>query len=468
VKACETRRTAFVAHAYTGVHLGACAGLAGLASLAVFAGLASPVVARAQSTSVSPFADTTGQFLSPPGGLPRDWAGVRSLGMGDAFTTVGNDELAAFTNPAGLARSRNPRSKAGLHDFSFPGLVVGGNSTGAKELAKGGKPALWPRKLAEASQAAPGDLTYGETQAYPYAIFGGRGSPTFLFGLPARSQLLFQASPTSASPGARSRTLLFSETTMSAALGIADTSRGGSFAYGLMLRPDMRYSMLSTDADTATLTAASLRDGVKAGAVRTRAVALDAGVLFTAADFWFPTLGVAVRNAPTGCAKDYVNPANGKTVEMCGTRRTPTGGQDPVDATTGEEIAIPTTRVDPTELRVGFSITPRGRVDGTKINLRLAVDVFPIPVTTGGKRYGVDDVPLNEMIHAGTELFFGNALTDRGLSLRAGMNDSRPTYGATVDFLGVRLDAAHYSVRVGLRDRKRYDDRYLIGLSAGW
>ncbi len=42
--------------------------------------------------------------------IPEGFTGVRSIGMGDAFTAVANDENAIWTNPAGIGRSRKARS----------------------------------------------------------------------------------------------------------------------------------------------------------------------------------------------------------------------------------------------------------------------------------------------------------------------------------------------------------------------
>lgn len=422
---------------------------------------------QASAQNVSAFADETGQFLIPPAGIPSDWHGIRAMGMGNAFSSVGNDELAVFSNPAGLARSRNPRSKSSIHNFAFPGLAVGGNQDGLNAIASPSQPSKIPQRLSEKTETSPGNHTYTEIQAYPFATFGGKAGPTHLVGFPMRSQLFYQSAQLNTASN-ELRTFQFSETTATAAWGIASSTRGGSFAYGLSLRPNLRYTALNMDIQTSGLSVAQVRNETKKNAVKTYAIAADVGILLTAADFWFPTFALAVRNVPTGCVQGFINAANGKETEMCGAKRTQSGGNAPTDPDSGDTLIAPSTLVDPTEVRAGFSITPRGRIDGHKVNLRLAVDVFPIPIQTGGKSYGAVDAGLGELVHAGAELFFGNALTDRGMALRAGVNDSNLTYGFTFDLLGVRLEAAHYAVRMGLRDQKRYDKRYLIGLSTGW
>ena len=407
-----------------------------------------------------PFQNSNGVFSPPGQGLPQDWAGIRALGMGNAFTTVGNDELSVFSNPAGLARSRNPRKKSQIHEGAFPNFALGLNEAAVSALGAPNKPSLWPEPMRKASVKKEGTLHYAEAQAFPYVTLGGRGSPTFLIGFPGRSEMSILSR--------ESKTLLASETTVSAALAVSGTTRAGLFTWGLAARPNLRYSALTTELGEAELTAAALKTfGTKEG-VRTSGVPLDAGILVTAADFWFPTLGLSVRNIPTGCKQNYVNPSNGKTVEMCGTLRQKVSGEAPTETHSGKPLSVGNTEVDPTEFRAGFSITPRGRIDGTKINLRLALDVFPIPIQQGSKQYGITDTSVPELIHAGAELFFGNAMIDKGLAIRGGFQNSLPTYGATVELFGLSLEFAHYSVRTGIGSLKKIDKRYLAGLSVAF
>ena len=418
--------------------------------------------------SSAPFADSEGYFVSPGSHMPADWAGLRALGMGNAYTSSANDELAVFSNPAGLARSRNQREKSKIHRLSIPGLNIGGNQSAAKALKSSAKPSSWPGKLYESASSSPGQRQFFEAQTYPFFTLGGKGTPTYLFGMPARTILTTQ----SASGAKDAPVMLFSETSLSGALAIAGSSRAGLFSWGLSARPNMRYTYFSSDFSSASgqdsLNAKTLQNLAKTKAVKTTGTGVDAGVLVTAADYWFPTLAIAVRNIPTGCVDDFVNPLTGKTITMCGSVRKKSSGSIPADTTTGKEFLINSTKVDPTEVRAGFSITPRGRVSGTKVNLRLAVDAYPLPIKSGSKNYGIPNVPVGSLVHAGAEMYFGNAIVNRGFGLRAGMMNSQPTFGATLNFFAFSLEFAHYSEVVGTRDLFNLEKRYLAGLSVDW
>ena len=92
--------------------------------------------------------------------MPTDWAGIRPLGMGNAFTALGNDENAVFSNPAGLAHSRNPRSKNAVHSLIFPGLVFGGNSQALQGIQSSpSKPKSYFENIIKKAQNNPGHMS---------------------------------------------------------------------------------------------------------------------------------------------------------------------------------------------------------------------------------------------------------------------------------------------------------------------
>ena len=386
--------------------------------------------------------------------IPSDWAGIRPMGMGNAFTSVGNDDNAVFSNPAGLARSRNPRSKNSVHSFIFPGLVVGGNSQAIKGIrTDASKPKNYFTNIVSGSQKNPQQMSTTEMMAYPSIILGNKGGATFLLGFPARSQNKIQfidsANPWNAQ--------ISSVTTVGAALAIASQSRGGSFTYGLSLRPNTRYSYVSQAENLQNKGFSHFKEQVKNSGAKTTGVGADAGIQITAGDFWLPTLGIAIRNIPTGCVQDYTNPVTGQVQAVCGSRRTGTVKSDAAS-----------TQLDPTEIRAGFSIIPRGRIDGNRVNLRLAVDAFPIPVVLSGKSYGLSNINVNQLVHAGAELYFGNAVVQKGFALRAGSNDGQLTYGGSLNLLGISLQYASYSVATGKTASGPKDRRHLLGLSTDW
>lgn len=395
------------------------------------------------------------QNLAHAGEMPTDWQSIRSTGMGDADTAVANDESAPFSNPAGLSRTRNPRSKNYIHQIVFPGLVIGGNDTLVNSANRGKTKAtdIFQKSL-EAAKNKQETLGYLEAQSFPAIIFGAKSSATFLLGFPARSTNRYEFKD-SANPEAMS---LNATTTVGAVAAMAGMSRGGSASYGLSVRPNMRYTLIDDAYAGSETSLNKLKSDVKTRGTKTTGVGIDLGVLFTAGDFWLPTFGLAVRNVPTGCADQYLNAVNQKIQTVCGTRRTL------IADTTAPESA----RVDPTEVRMGFSITPRFRVGGNRVNLRLAADAFPLPILIKGKSYGLTNVNINRLFHAGGELFFGNAFLQSGLGFRAGVNQGLPTYGATLRGLGIAIEYASYQIETGSPQKSRIDQRHLIGLTADW
>ena len=76
--------------------------------------------------------------------IPENYDPVNPAGIGGAFTAISNDENAAWTNPAGIARIRKARSRSTLNLTKFPNMAAGINYE-AKSFAqsvKAGKDAL--------------------------------------------------------------------------------------------------------------------------------------------------------------------------------------------------------------------------------------------------------------------------------------------------------------------------------------
>ena len=175
---------------------------------------------------------------------------------------------------------------------------------------------------------------------------------------------------------------------------------------------------------------------------RTIGIGLDAGILFTAADFWLPTIGLAVRNLPTGCASSIVNPYTGKEQTICGTLRT--------GSTTANEAR---SKVDPMDLRLGVSMTPRFRLGPERLNLRLTAEASPLAIPLDQTNYGVPDVPLERMLKVGTELYFGNPQTIGGLAFRGGVYLGEPTWGMTIGLWLLNLEYASFVQQAQFRDK---------------
>lgn len=386
--------------------------------------------------------------------IPSDWKSIRAMGMGGSFTSIANDETGPFANPAGLAKTRNPRSKRMLHLFSFPGTAVSANGAGTKALSKssgGAKDKL--AKMISAASKDPSQPVYFEAQAFPAAIIGNRRTATYLIGFPTRSVTKISIPDSNKLTTAA----VSSVSTASGILGMAGSSTRGGLNYGLSVRPNYRYTYIAQEYDITSPSFDKLKSDTLSKANKTSAVALDAGVMFTAADYWLPTLGLGVRNIPTGCYKNYVNPVTGDKQIVCGTLRS--GAASSIN---NED------KIDPTEVRAGFSITPRFRMGRTLVNFRISVDAYPLPIKSGSTHYGPADLYLNKMLHSGAEISFGNAFIDDGLSFRGGMSQGMPTYGASIEFIGIAIDYASYFEDIGLRKQQRADRRHLLGVTTHW
>ncbi|NBW81214.1 hypothetical protein EBR21_05620 [bacterium] len=235
------------------------------------------------------------------------------------------------------------------------------------------------------------------------------------------------------------------------------SSRSGAAALGLSIRPNIRWSSSASYQLADIVSSKGLFGALKAEQHKTSSTAVDAGFIATAGDFWLPSFGLAVLNIPTGCVDSFVNPATGKSQSICGAKRT----GDVRDDMSG-------TQIDPTEVRIGVSIVPRIRLGSQRINLKISGDVYPLPITYGGKNYGYRDVNINQLTHAGVELFLGNANNAHTLSLRAGLNDTRTSWGFSLPLPNFSLEFTSYEAAIFTDGRATKDRRYLLGMSGHW
>jgi hypothetical protein len=390
--------------------------------------------------------------------IPTDWTGVRANGMGGAFTATSNDETSIYSNPAGLSETRNPATKKLLHDVMLPDAEVGGNGQMLSNMHA--DPNTWGSDLVQSAKANPGSQSYLLLQSFNEIIFGGKNSTTYLVGIPIRSEnkmaFIDPSNPTKA--------YTVSTTTVSGAFALSGSSTRGLFHYGIDVRPNYRVDYQNNAFDTTNITNTSdFINAANNNGEKTTSVGIDAGFTATAADYWFPTFGFAVRNLPTGCVNNYVNPINQNVETMCGAIR---------DG--GSSSAPNTSKVDPTEIRAGFSLTPRGRAGKTKVNLRLSVDAYPIPIQIGGNNYGVDGVDINRLIHAGAELFFGNVLIQQGFALRGGYMEGGATWGASLSLAFLSIEYSSYMINDTIPQVNNgtptniVERRHLLGVSYHW
>jgi hypothetical protein len=242
------------------------------------------------------------------------------------------------------------------------------------------------------------------------------------------------------------------------------STESGLFRYGFSLRPNYRLDYQNNSLDTTDISSTTdLTNVISNNGEHTGSVGIDAGFMATAPDYWFPTFGMVLRNLPMGCDDNYINPINQKTETMCGALRIG-----------GSTNALNTSKVDPTELRAGFSLTPRGKIAGSKVNLRLSLDVYPIPIQIGSNNYSVDNIDTNRLIHAGAELFFGNVLVQEGFAIRTGYMEGGATLGASLNLAFLSIEYSTYIVNDTIPQpnnatpTKIVERRHLLAISYHW
>lgn len=380
--------------------------------------------------------------------LPEFFVPVRPVGMGGAFTGVANDESAVWTNPAGISRVRKARSRKGIHLVKFPNLILGLNKDG--------------RTFQESFQAN----TEQNVEAIVQATEGIEGKPFWARAalFPVMAYDLGQGNP-----GAIG---LFSNSTTKIAVdrdnpdqtrieGVADvggvlnfviTNATNRFSVGVQVRPVYRFAYEDTVATSFLLENVSAKKSrLESDSNKSSGVGVDAGLLWTVADFWFPTIGVSALNLPTGCVNDYLNPFTEKRQKICGTAYTGDFGNP-------EALS----RVDPTDIRVGFSIIPRVF---RKFAIRFAIDAHHLYVYDGTSYYGLPGADAGKLLHFGAELFFGNPLLISPLSFRLGASQGFVSAGATVNFAYLSLNFATYGRDISTSSSSKEDRRYLVSIS---
>lgn len=379
-----------------------------------------------------------------------EWTDPRAEAVGGAYGPIVNDENAAYSNPAGLANSHSPRSKDKLHRFVFPGLVIQADDSLRQSLKKH-KRDINASLEEQAAQTLAGSSRAMSVASYTAVIFGASKRPTtFLLGFPVRSWYEWK-------PSEQDGVTTLQQTSFSmygVNVGVAGRSAIGRVSAGLVARPHLRSATQTqwTQADQATTK--ELIKAAKSKSTRSTFIPVDVGFLFTAADFWLPTLSIAARNIPTGCISDYTSRYNGKVYSVCGTKGSYT-------SETGEFQEL---RLQPAELRGGFSISPRFKISSSqRMNLRLSGEVYPIPVKSGSNYYGEPELPLNRLLHAGAEVSFGSIFDEKGIALFGGLRKGQTSYGISLQMLGLALQYSSFLVDVGTDKEPQIEKRHLLG-----
>lgn len=382
--------------------------------------------------------------------LPEGFTGPRPAGMGGAFTAVANDENSFWTNPAGIARTRKARSRKNLHIGKFPNAMLGANAA-----SRGMYSALKSASGSSVSDVVSGSTVptdkpfYMRAAAFPVAIFeAGKNQPMGFgaFGNSVSKIYIDKDTPTDAR--------IVSYTDIGAALGIAYTNFSNRLNLGLTFRPTYRYAYEDTIPSEDLTSNTALTKRMKRDSNRGTGIGVDAGVMFTLADFWFPTIGLVARNLPTGCKADYLNPYTEERQHICGTK---------FSGSSGNPDAL--TALDPTDVRAGVSITPRF---ANNYSMRFSADVHNLYLKSSTAYYGYPGVDAAKLLHAGLEFFVGNPLDQSPFSIRVGANQGFVTYGGSINLPWFHIDFASYGVDISDQVKRVEDRRYLLALGTNF
>lgn len=382
--------------------------------------------------------------------IPESFHPVRPMAMGGAFTAVANDENAVWTNPAGVSRIRKARSRGVVNLVKFPNAIAGANTAGRTfytSITQAGDEET-AAAISEASQneAIADKPFWAMAAAFPMMMFDFGRQLASVLG--AFSHTTMKAVIDSDNPQ-QTTTEVVSD--IGGVLSFSVTNHSNRFNLGFQVRSIGRYAFEDTIATTTLFDDKELETVLKENSNQSVGLAVDAGMMFTLADFWFPTIGISVLNAPLSCKKDYLNPFSKTRETVCGTV---------FSGSFANPDAIST--VDPTDIRAGISITPRIT---RKIALRIALDAHHIHTTSGDNNYGLSDIPVLKTLHGGVELITGNPLLPSPFSVAVGLSQGYYTMGASVRLSFLSLDIATFGRDISSDDNPQEDRRVMGGFS---
>ena len=379
--------------------------------------------------------------------VPEGYLTPRPMGLGGAFTAVANDESAFWTNPAGIARVRKARSRKGLHILKLPNLTLGVNA--ASRSFYGAISATTSGGVADVIANSNLDTSkpfYARAAAFPSILFDlGKNNPAGLgvFQNSTMRVYIDKDIPTDAR--------VSSVSDIGTSFGYAFTDSSNRMTLGFTLRPTYRYAYEDTIPSSELKSRSALYTRIKKDNNRGVGLGADVGFLYTLADYWFPTFGLAVRNLPTGCKKDYLNPFTEKRQNICGTKYTGSEGNP-------EALSV----IDPTDARVGMSISPRV---GSDYGIRFSADIQNIYLGQSSTYYGLPGIDIAKMLHGGLEVFTGNPLERSAYAFQLGANQGFVTWGFAINSAFGSLEFASYAADVSNTLKRVEDRRYLTSFS---
>lgn len=375
--------------------------------------------------------------------IPEGFSGIRPTGMGDAFTAIANDESSVWTNPAGIARTRKARSRSSFHITKFPNIIGGANSNG-QNFYKGYSTAA--DQSIESIVAASDNLGdkpfWARAALFPVTIFDPAPATPMALGIYTNTVAKIIV-PKDTPDVARVEAI----SDLGGVLTLASQNFANRLNAALQMRPVARYAYEDKIPSASLLNKGEMTTRLKDDSNKSQALAMDAGVLYTIADFWFPTIGFSVLNIPTGCRANYLNPFTQKEERVCGTVFRGTFANDDALST-----------VDATDIRVGLAITPRL---GRGLSARLALDMHHIPLGNSSASYGLQGIEVGKLVHVGVEVFPGNPLEIAEFSLRAGYSQGFASFGASADLGIATIEFATFGRDVSSTVAPLEDRRFL-------
>ena len=375
---------------------------------------------------------------------------TRPKGMGSAYVSIANDKNTIWYNPAGVTRLRKARSRRRLHLVTIPNMQATANQNGFDYLSSvfGSDNESMAEIISDNSSEFTSENIFANLGLFPYAAFelGKKSNVVMALGGVTQGRITSIVSSPDYTSAATST--LFDIGGL-ATLGWA--TRTNLFSIALQLRPTQRYNYEDVLSDSIMVDPSALGERIESYSNSTFGFGLDFGMIYTFADIWFPTLAVSMYNIPIGCKKNYLNPFSATRQSVCGTVYS--GDVKNPDATG---------LVDPTNLMVGMSMTPRIT---RKLAMRVALELHHINLEVGDQNWGLTDVSWQRKVHGGLEFFVGNPLLPPKFSVTAGYNQGFYTAGLNMNLGFLALAASTYAEDVSTNSTPREDRKFSVDLS---
>ncbi len=336
--------------------------------------------------------------------LPVFYRGVRPLGMGGAFTAVADDENAIFYNPAGLNSIQGFQRAEILNPIAEISQKTWNFYNDLNDALDASTQSERTQKVTDLFNRYIGEHLHMRASVFPNMVFHN-------FGIGVLGQGIFD--------GEVHCPLCSEPLKVRAGYDLALLVSGAYGVFGQYLQIGatgkvIRRSLVDrsyTIQDIVDQNGISLSEDIQNGV----GIGGDIGAILRLPVLFTPAIGITVQNV-RGINLDKA----GKISE---------------------------------QINAGIALKPPFPLG----QLVLAADVVDL-----GKEVGSDD-DLYKRVHVGAEYApFGM------LSLRAGLNQGYPTFGATLDLWLLKIAGAYYVEEIGAFAGQRDDQRYVVQASIGF